>query len=240
VATLSSDLPAEQPETLGDDLAGMASFFIDPQGAARRVHTKWFWVGPLAVYSIVGIAAGILIMPIVQHVMEIAPLPEGASPEQFQKGMAIGLTVQKVFVYLAPITAGVMFAIQAVILLAMSSITGVGAKFRQLFNLAAGCGLISVLASIATIVILKAKGEISTMAELRPALGFDIFLPDSANKYAVAFLGYFSVFEVWWIVMIVLILAAAFRISKGKAFIVVSPLVLLSLIWRVGAAAFQR
>jgi hypothetical protein len=75
---------------------------------------------------------------------------------------------------------------------------------------------------------------------LQPALGFDIFLPEGTNKFLMAFLGYFSVFEIWWIVMLVLIFAAAFRVSKGKAFAVIAPLVLLSLLWRVGAAALQR
>jgi hypothetical protein len=77
------------------------------------------------------------------------------------------------------------------------------------------------------------------MAELRPALGFDIFLPEGSNKFLAAFLGYFSVFEIWWIVMIVLIFSAAFRVSKGKAFSVVLPLILLNVILRVGTAAFS-
>jgi hypothetical protein len=56
----------------------------------------------------------------------------------------------------------------------------------------------------------------------------------------MAFLGYFSVFEIWWIVMLLLIFSAAFRVSKAKAVAVILPLVLLNLVWRIGAAAFQR
>jgi hypothetical protein len=125
-------------------------------------------------------------------------------------------------------------------LLGTSSVLSVGAKFRDLFNLAAGCGLIQSIAAIAAIVVLKSKGDISTMAELRPALGLDIFLPESANKFLVAFVGYFSVFEIWWIVMLLLIFSAAFRVSKAKALAAILPLVLINLLWRVGAAAFQR
>jgi hypothetical protein len=116
----------------------------------------------------------------------------------------------------------------------------VKATFRQLFNLAAGCSLISVLESIAIIVILRAKGEVSSVAELRPALGLDIFLPEGTNKFLVAVLGYFSVFQIWWIVMLALVFAAAFRVDKSKAFLVIAPLVLLGFLWRVVAAAFQR
>ena len=47
MATTMPDSPAQRRETFGDDLAGMGSFYIDPQSAARRVFHKWFWIGPL-------------------------------------------------------------------------------------------------------------------------------------------------------------------------------------------------
>ena len=78
------------------------------------------------------------------------------------------------------------------------------------------------------------------MAELRPALGLDIFLPEGTNKFLAAFLGFFSVFEIWWIVMLILILSTAFRVSKGKAVALVLPLVVLSLLFRLGSAAFSQ
>jgi hypothetical protein len=78
------------------------------------------------------------------------------------------------------------------------------------------------------------------MAEMRPALGLDIFVPEGTSKYAMAFLGYFSVFEIWWIMMMVLIFSAAFRVSKGKAFGAILPLIVLSILLRIGAAVFQK
>jgi hypothetical protein len=237
----TSELPAARPESVGDNLAGMPSFYIDPEGAARRVHTKWFWVGPLVLISIAGFILGTLFLPILQHVMEITPVPANITPEQYQKRIAIGLTIQKVLlVYLAPVLAVLVFSIKTGILLATSSVMGVKATFRQLFNLVSGCALISLLEQIAAIVILKAKGDISSVAELRPPMGIDIFLPESTNKILLAFLGYFSIFQLWWIVMVVLILAVAFRVSKGKAFAVVSPVILLGLAWQVLTTGFQR
>lgn len=240
MSTMAPELPSERTETFGDDLAGMGSFFIDPPGAARRVLTKWFWVGPLIIVGIVSVIAGYLTLPIVQHVMEVMPQPANVPPEQYQRGLEIGMMFQRVLMWFAPVFAAVIYALEALILLAMCSVMSVTAKFRWLFNLVAGCGLIEVLAKIAVVIILKAKGELSTMAELQPALGLDIFMPEGSNKYAVAFLGYFSIFEIWWIVMMVLIFSAAFRTTKGKAFAVVLPLIVLSLIFRVGAAVFQR
>jgi hypothetical protein len=240
MSTIAPEFPVEHGETLVFDLAGMPSFLIDPQAAAKRVFTKWFWVGPLILFSLVSFIASYLMMPMIQHVLEVSPIPANTSPEQYQKGIDMGMKIQHITMYLAPLTVAALYAIQTLIVFAMCSILAVNAKFRSLFNLIAGCSLIQLLAAIASLVILKAKGEVSTMAELRPALGLDIFLPEGTSKYAAAFLGYFSVFELWWIVMMVLILSSAFRVSKGKAFAILLPLILLSIAFRVGSAAMQR
>jgi len=240
MATTASGNPTRDRETLADDIAGMGSFFIDPQGAARRVFHKWFWAGPLIIFSIVSAIASYFMMPMVQHVLDVSPIPAGVTPEQYQHSTDMAMTVQRASMFFAPVMAALILAIQTLILLASSAVLTVEAKFRSLFNLVAGCTLIQVLASIASVVILKAKGEISSMAEMRPALGLDIFLPEGTNKYVVAFLGYFSVFEIWWVVMMVLTFSAAFRVSKGKAFAVILPLVVLSIFFRVAAVAFQR
>jgi hypothetical protein len=240
MATTSPDLPAGSPQTTQGRFWGMLYFLYDPAEAAQYVRGKWFWVGPLVVFSAVSIIVGFFMMPIVQHVLEVAPPPDGVPPERYQRGIAIGMTIQRVAIFLAPVIAAVIFSIQAAILLGASAVFSVRTKFRELFNLAAGCGLIQAVAAIAAIIVLKFKGEIASRAELRPALGLDIFLPEGTNRFLTALLGYFSVFEIWWIVMLWLTFAAAFRVSKSKALAAILPLILLNLAWRLGAAAFQR
>ena len=113
-----------------------------------------------------------------------------------------------------------------------------GAKFRTLFNIVAGCSLITSLEAIASVVVLKMKAPVSTVAELKPPLGLDIFMSEGSHKVLMGFLSYFTVFNLWWIVMMVLVLSAALRISKGKAFAIVLPLVVLSLLMIMVGAAF--
>ena len=231
MSTMAPELPAERGESFASDLAGIFSFFIDPAGAAKRVYSKWFWVGPFILMSVVSLITAYLMIPITQHVLESMNLPE--------RQMEMSIRMQQIVMWFAPIMVAILFAVGALVLFAMSSVMSVNAKFRELFNLVAGCSVIQMLAAIAGVLILKAKGDVSSMAELRPALGLDIFLPEGTNRVLMAFLGYFSVFEIWWIVMMVLIFSKAFRVSKGKAFAIVLPLILLNLVFRVGGAAFQ-
>jgi Yip1 domain len=240
MATMVPELPKEQPESFGSDLAGLGSFLIDPAGAAKYVFRKWFWVTPLIVVGLISLVFYYLTLPIIQHVLEVTPAPANSTPEQYQKGVEIGMMFQRVVAFLMPLIIAVVWAVSALILFAMSSVLSVNTKFLWLFNLLAGTSVISLLGGIASFVILKVKGEVSTMAELHPALGLDIFMPEGSNKYAVALLGYFSVFQLWWIVMIVLVFSAAFRVSKGKAFAIVSPLIIIGALFALIGAAFQR
>ena len=160
-----------------------------------------------------------------------------ASSEQYSERVGIGM---KFYSYFSPILVVFFYTIATLLLLAMSTVTGISARFGQLFNLVAGCGLIQSLAAIASAMIIHFKGEISSMAELKPAMGLDIFMPEGANKYLVAAGSAFSVFQIWWVVMMVLIFAAAFKVSKGKAFTAVFPLWLLGLCLALLGAVFQK
>ncbi|HEX4231790.1 MAG TPA: YIP1 family protein [Bryobacteraceae bacterium] len=234
------ELPDQHSDSFLSYVTGMFNFLIDPKAAARYVHSKWFWVAPVILMSIIGLAAGIIMQPIVRHVLEVTPPPPNANPEQYQRSMAIGIKIAQFGAYLAPVGVIVTVAIDALVLFATCSVMSVKASFRALFNLAAGTALITTLASLASVAVLMGKGEVSTQAELRPPLGLDIFMPETANKYLVAFLGYFSIFELWWIVMTVLVISAAFKVDKAKAVMIVTPLVLLGLLARLGGAIFQR
>ena len=240
MASIAPEMPAEQPESLPGDLAGMANFLLDPRAAAKYVFLKWFWVGPLVLVGLVSLLIYYLMLPMIQHVIEVNPQMASAPPEQYQKTLDFLMMIQRVIAFCMPVFVAGMLATSALILMATCSVLGVSARFLQLFNLLAGCSVITMLGGIASFVILKAKGEVSTQAELRPPLGLDIFMPVDANKYGVALLGYFSVFEIWWIAMMVLTFSAAFRVSKGKAFAIVSPLILLAILFRVGGAALQK
>lgn len=236
MSTLAPDLPAGERESIADNVAGMFSFYIDPAGAARRVHHKWFWVAPLILVSIVSIIAGITRMPVVEHAIETMQMPGNANPQT----LATIIKWQRFAVWASPVFLALGYAFIAVVLFATGSVLAVQAKFRSYFNLAAGLSLISILALIAGTIILRSKQEITSMAELQPALGLDIFMPEGSNKYLVAFLGYFTVFEIWWIVMAVLIVSQAFRVRLGRAIAVVMPVIVVGLLFKVAMAAFQR
>jgi len=143
-----------------------------------------------------------------------------------------------VAIFLSPAIMVIFWAIMALIVWATCSVINIQARFAELFNLMAGLSLITVLQAVVQTVILHAKGEPSGMADLQPAIGLDIFAPQGTNHILVALLGFVSVFQIWMIVMAVLIIAAAYRVTKGKAFIAIVPLFALALLLKLVGAFF--
>jgi len=235
MAVKEQALPSE-PSNFASDLAGIPSFLIDPESAAPRVRSKWFWIGPTLLSIIIGVAVLKHNAPYIIHAAAVSPVPDGMTSEQFNKGAEMQAKLGPYFVPLVLL----FYAIFAGLLLAMSAVLGVGAKFGQVFNLIAGCGIIQSLGTIAAAAVLHFKGEVSSMAELTPAMGLDIFLPEGTNKYLVAAGSAFSIFQIWWVVMMVLIFAAAFKVTKGKAFTAVFPLWLLGLCLALLGAVFRK
>jgi len=229
----SQQTAAEPQGSFAGDLLGMFNFFIDPQASAKLIRHRWFWIGPLIVASIIIAVVTLQLAPVTMEVLRNTPPPENVTPEQYQTGLGYQAMGMKVVAYLSPVFAAIMTAIFAAILLGTSAVMQIKAKFLWLFNLIAGLSLISALERVATFAIIKLKGDISTKAELQPPLGLDIFFPESANKFLVAFMSFFSVFQIWYIVMLVLVFAAAFKVSKGKAFAAVSPILILLMLFRM-------
>jgi hypothetical protein len=227
-----------EPAAPSTDVAGVFDFLIDPRGAAKRLPRKYFWIVPLAIMSVAMVVLGIINMPLAHQALMNQPVPANVTPDQMQQRINIGTTIQKVFVYLSPVVLLIITAFSAAVVLMCGLVIGLKPTFLEMFNLMAGLSIIEVLKLIATTVVIHMKGEPSSMADLQPALGLDIFAPTGMNKMLVAFLGFFNVFQLWEIVMAILIFAIAYRVSKGKAAAAVLPVFLVGLVLRLIGAFF--
>jgi len=117
------------------------------------------------------------------------------------------------------------------------SIVGLRAKFRDIFSLMMACSLIACLQYIATYIVLRTKGdEITSQDQMTPAFGLDIFVP--AHGVLLAILNFFSIFQIWSMVILALALASLTGATKGKAFAAITPAWLVPLIFRIIGAAF--
>ena len=133
-----------------------------------------------------------------------------------------------------------MFALTALLLFAACSVLDVKAKFMQLFTLVAHAGLVLSLAQIAAGVVIKMKGELQSLKELQPSFGPDMFLPEGSSGVLIGFLKCLDLFHLWYYVVLVLAIAAMFKLTKGKALGVALPIIFLMFVFTMVSSMFSH
>jgi hypothetical protein len=216
-------------------MVGMFNAFVDPGGLAKAVKAKLFWLWPLIIVSIVFIVVGYLMLPYTLQLQDLK-MAEKMAPDQLENAKNMAHKFAPVGVIVAPIFVTLFTLLGAWLVSVLGSILGVRAKFRDIFSISMACMLIGCLQYIAAYIVILTKGdEIVNQEQLSPAFGLDIFVP--AHGATLAFLNFFSIFEIWSLVIFGLAVASLTGASKGKAFIVITPSWLIFLIIRIAVAA---
>lgn len=220
-------------------ILAMLNIFIDPKEAVKGFDTKWAWVWPLLIVALVTGIAGWLTIPFALQAMQYEP-PRGLTREQLQAAMPRIQMISKIAVFAAPISTGVMMALWAGILAGACAVLDIKLAFLKLFTLVAHCSLIHAVQAVAMYVVLNLKrDEIQSMQQLIPHFGLDLLMSENANKQLVALVGYFSIFQIWYLVILALGLAFLAGVPKIKAFLAITPVLLLGLIMRIGSSFFS-
>jgi hypothetical protein len=222
-------------------LAAMLNIFVDPQAAVDRFHGRKFaWIWPVLITGAVTAVVGLITVPIVRQVMSLNP-PEGLSGEQLERTLSMIQTVSKVTAFLSPVMVAIMLLMSAGILLGACSVLDIKAKFFDLYTLLAYCSLVSLLNGIAMgLVVYFRRNDIQTMAELQPAFGLNLLLPDDANRLLEGVLGFFSIFTIWYIVILALAFAYMTKVPRGKAFAATSPVWFVGMVFYIVGVMFRK
>ncbi|HYK16696.1 MAG TPA: YIP1 family protein [Bryobacteraceae bacterium] len=218
-------------------LVGMLNVFVDPGATARRVPAKLSWLWPLITISIIYVVFGYLLLPYTAGIADAAiaerVTQQGLRPEQVERAQTMARMFSRIAVAFTPLFLIVITLILAWLVSVMGSITGARAKFRDVFSLMAACSLIPALQYIAAFVVVRVKGdEVHSVEQLTPPFGLDIFLQD-LHGVAFAVVNFFSIFEVWYIVVLTVGLSYLTKSTKAKAFVTIAPAWMLQLLLRV-------
>jgi hypothetical protein len=218
---------ADPDPNIASGLFGMFNAFVDPMGLAKRAKTKLFWLWPLITICIIYVVVGYLMLPytmqLVDFSMQQRMAAQNIPPERMETARNMAHTFSQVGIAFTPVFVIGTLAFLAWLVTVTGSIVGLRAKFRDVFSLMAACSLISALQFIATYIVVRTKGdEIQSTEQLMAPFGADIFIQD-IHGVALAFLNFFSIFEIWYLVIFGLSLAYLTGSSKGKAFAAITP-----------------
>ena len=218
-------------------LVGMLNIFVDPAATARRVSAPLSWLWPLITISIIYVVFGYQMLPYTAGIANAAiaerATQQGLRPEQIERAQAAAHMISRVAVGFTPAFFIVMILILAWLVSVMGSVTGARSKFRDVFSLMAACSLITAFQYVAAFVVVRAKGdEVHSVEQLTPPFGLDIFFQD-LHGAAFAVINFFSIFEIWYIVVLGVGFSYLAKCSKGKAFVTTAPAWIVQLLIRI-------
>ena len=234
---------AEENAGVASGLVGMLNAFVDPMGLAKRVKAKLFWLWPLITICIVYIVMGYLMLPYTMQLVDFSMQQRAASqsipPDRMETARNMAHTFSQVGIAFTPVFVVGILALLAWLVVVTGSMVGLRAKFRDVFSLMAACSLITALQVIATYIVVRTKGdEIQSPEQLMAPFGADIFIQD-IHGAMLGFLNFFSIFEIWYLVILGLSLAYLTGSSKGKAFAAITPAWVIPLLLVVVRAKFS-
>jgi hypothetical protein len=231
---------AEQGGGVTDGLVGMLNVFVDPAETARRVPSKLSWLWPVIVIAIAYITISSLMVPYAMQLVDAKMAERNMPPEQLQRAQSVAHAMTKYTAPVSPIFGIGMLALIALLIKAMYSVMGVRPRYRDVFSLLAACALIPMIQAIASYIVVRSKGdEITTSEQLAPPFGLDLFMP-GLKGVLFAIVHFFSIFEIWYLVVLTLGFAYLTRSSKSKALIAITPAWLLPLLFAMIGGLFNR
>jgi hypothetical protein len=233
----------EKKLTVGDGFIGMLNVFVDPKTTANRVPAPLSWLWPLITLTIIYIVTGYLMLPYIMNLIDVRinqQISQQNTPvEQAERARTVAHAIYQFYPLAIPVIVVVFILFFGWLVSAMASMAGLRTKFRDIFSLMAACSLIPSLQSIATYIVLRAKGdEITSQDQLTPPFGLDIFL-QNIHGGLLGLVNFFSIFQIWYLVVLTLALAYLGKSTKGKAFFAITPAWLLPLVIRVIQGMFQ-
>lgn len=222
----------EQKLGVGDGIVGMLNVFVDPKATVKRIPAPLAWLWPVIVLCVIYGVFTYLMLPYTMQLIDLRLSQQNTPPEQAERARNIVHAIYGFLPAFTPVITILIVLLLALLVCGMGSVAGLKTKFRDVFSLMAACQMIASLQVIAMYIVLHAKGdEITSQEQLTPPFGLDIFL-QNIHGALFALVNFFSIFEIWYLIVLTVGLAALANTSKGKAFFALTPAWLLPLILR--------
>lgn len=227
----------QEPGEAGGVGSWIAGMFVDPRGAfesiAARTHTphptnpnktkdKTLWWVPVTIIAVISVVMAVMVIvpyvagPQQEEAIRTAIMERGGTEAQVQQ------TVDQAAPFMLPFSiviailqvAVMVFLTAGVVHLLMKMLGGKG-TFRGARAIVAWSMLVSALGTIIKLPFMKMKESLYG-AETGLVIFFKNLEP-SDKLYRFLFTG-FDVFMIWWIIVLGIGMAVAYKASKGKAF----------------------
>ncbi len=212
----------------------LVKVLYEPGAVFERLREKPSFWQPFIAICVVQLVLGVLQLPYTKAAMAVQfaqmQARGAAGPADPSKFAMIGLLF-------LPIGLLLIFLILAALLWVLTSVLAGDAKFATLLSVTTYAGITFVLLSVAGLATLMLKGVqgITSPADLQPALGLDLLVPE-AGRFTTALLKAFNPFSIWGVILTAIGIQTTHRTSKGTAYTVAAVAFLIGTLIGAGFA----
>jgi hypothetical protein len=221
-------------------LLAILNVFVDPGETVRRIEgNKTAWLLPVLIG---GVLMGVYQWNIAHYMFEAMRMdpPQGLDAAKLEQMKGTMEMTSRFTAIVAPVMWALMALVTSALVFAGCAITSTNVRFPGVFGLVAHTNLIKGVQLIAHYFVLKSKGEVNGMQDLIPSFGLEMLLPEGTNKLLIGFVSFFSVFQVWHMLILAIGFAALAKCGKGKAFLITAPDWVIGLVFAVIGALFRK
>ena len=235
--------PQDKPSNSFSRIIGV---LFSPIQTFEEIARKPDFIVPIIVIVIVGLAAAIATVPRIDFEAQARQQIESqnlspAQAEQAMKVMKVALSVTKGAQYVAPVIIIGFLAVVALLYWLGSKMLGGVATYSHVFSVALYGFMPQVIKMLIKIPIVLTKHGLTQQTAETVVRSSPAFLVDfKDNPMLWAFLQRFDVFLLWSLVLMVIGLAAASRMSKAKSAAVVFVVWCIGTLFSVGFGAMAK
>ncbi len=213
----------------GGFLSSIVDIFVDPFKVFARIDAGLSWWKPFVLVSAVTMIMSYFTLPLQQKLIELNP--RGMSEEQLQSAVEGFGKYAALGLILVPIGMIIFYLIVAGIAHLAINLMSSRSNFKKTLSLISFCGIIMIIEQIISTVVLRMRGveSVESAADAKFSLSLAPLLGEGKGLLG-AVLQSLSIFSIWYYVVLILGIAAIFRISRKAAIVPVLPIWILSIL----------
>jgi hypothetical protein len=213
-----------------------------PVTTFREIAARPDILVPVAVIVIISILSSIIIAPRVDFETamreQFAQAGRNMSQEDIDRAVRFSTAIAKAMIYVAPLLNMIFFAAVAGIFLLAFRLFGGEGNFKQAFSVTLYSWMPMMIAAIAMLIILMARGDVGA-EQLNSLVMSNLgFLADMKEQPVLhSLLSSIDVFTFWTLALFVLGFSFVSRLSRAKSAAIILTLWVVMIVIKVGFAA---
>jgi hypothetical protein len=223
----SGDQAAQGPK--GGFLASIVDIFVDPFKVFARIDAGLSWWKPFVLVAVVSTVLSYLMLPFQKRLIELNP--SGMGEEQLQQALDAFSKFAPLTLITVPIFLIIVYLVLAGIVHLAINIMSTRSSYKKTLSLISFCGIITLVEQIISTAVLRMRGveSMESAADMKFSLSLAPLVGEGKG-FLGAVLQSLSVFQIWYYVVLVLGIAAIFKLTRKAAIIPVLPMWIIGIL----------